>query len=218
MQAGCAFHANELQQRAPGVAYLVTCPPGCAAAGGTVWGSGPYTADSAMCMSAVHSGAISDQGGSFQVVMDQGQPAYRGSVQNNVPSTDYGSYGESYWIRMPDGSPPPAASAAPTAGPQVAQVGCSFRANELQDHQPGMRYGVACPPGCGNNGTVWGTDMYTADSPVCSAAIHAGLIGPQGGQFTVTIQPGQPAYRGSQRNGVHTNDYGSYGEGYTVSP
>src|SRR5258706_2648912 len=135
MQAGCAFHANELQQRAPGVAYLVTCPPGCAAAGGTVWGSGPYTADSAMCMSAVHSGAISDQGGSFQVVMDQGQPAYRGSVQNNVPSTDYGSYGESYWIRIPDGSPPPAASAAPTAGPPGGPVGLPVRAQRLSGPQ-----------------------------------------------------------------------------------
>jgi len=112
VQAGCTFKAADLQQRAPGMAYMVSCPPGCAGQSINVWGSGPYTADSGLCRAAVHAGALNDQtGGSFQVVMDRGQPAYRGSVQNGVQTQDYGSWGESFWIQgaqpAPAAPPPP---------------------------------------------------------------------------------------------------------------
>lgn len=219
VQAGCSMSGKELQGHAPGMTYLVNCPANCATSGRTVWGSGPYTADSPMCVAAAHAGAIADvQGGTFQVVFDQGQPAYRGSVQNNVNTSDYGSYGESYWIRAESGAAPAAVTVAPISAPQVAQIGCTFVASQLQNHAPGMNYRVECPPGC--NATprsVWGSDTYTTDSAVCSAAVHAGVVTDGGGQLTVTILPGQPAYRGSTRNGIRSSDYGSYRESYAVS-
>ena len=219
VQAGCTMSGNELRGHAPGMTYLINCPANCASTGRTIWGSGPYTADSALCVAAAHAGAIADaQGGTFQVVFDQGQPAYRGSVQNNVNSSDYGSYGESYWVRLENGAGPVAGPVAPMSAPQIAQIGCTFVANQLRNHAPGMNYRVECPAGCAATPrTVWGTDTYTADSAVCTAAIHAGVVTGRGGQLTVTIIPGQPAYRGSTRNGVRSSDYGSYGESYALS-
>jgi hypothetical protein len=219
IQAGCSLHGNDLPNHAPGMAYAVTCPANCAASAPSIWGSGPYTSDSPLCAAAVHAGAMADaQGGSFQVLIDQGQPAYRGSVSNNVLTADYGPYRESIIIRLADGSVPTSASAAPAGTSPIAQIGCSFTANDLRAHAPGMQYRVECPSGClAQPRSVWGADAYTTDSPVCLAAIHAGVIADRGGGLTVTIAPGQPAYRGSQRNGVRSSDYGAYRESYVVS-
>jgi Ca2+-binding EF-hand superfamily protein len=66
-------------------------------------------------------------------------------------------------------------------------------------------------------GTVWGTDVYTADSPIAAAAVHAGLLRVgQTGLVKVTILPGQERYRGSSRNGVRTRNYGRYASSYRV--
>jgi hypothetical protein len=61
-----------------------------------------------------------------------------------------------------------------------------------------------------SNGAVWGTDLYTADSWLCRAARHAGVVGAEGGTITVEFAAGRPLYVGSQRNGVASNDYGEY--------
>src|SRR5262249_12899918 len=53
------------------------------------------------------------------------------------------------------------------------------------------------------NGSVWGTDVYTADSSLAAAAVHAGAVQPgQTGVVKVTMVPPQPAFAGSTRNGV----------------
>lgn len=61
------------------------------------------------------------------------------------------------------------------------------------------------------SGFVWGTDIYTDDSSLGKAAVHAGLI--SAGQ-TATIRvcdlPGQSSYTGSTRNGVTTSNWGSW--------
>jgi hypothetical protein len=61
----------------------------------------------------------------------------------------------------------------------------------------------------GAPGIVWGTDVYTADSTIATAAVHAGVlrIG-QKGFVKVTILPGQPSYEGSTRHGVMSWPYG----------
>ena len=66
-------------------------------------------------------------------------------------------------------------------------------------------------PANGRVTDVWGTDTYTDDSSVCSAAVHAGLItAEQGGTVTIRIKPGQAFYEGSDRNGVSSQDYGPW--------
>lgn len=63
---------------------------------GSVWGSGPYTGDSALCVAAMHAGVISDFGGEVTAMSVAGLAAYRGSEANGVTSRDWGSYGESF--------------------------------------------------------------------------------------------------------------------------
>lgn len=82
----------------------------------------------------------------------------------------------------------------------------------------GERIAYDCPAG-GTIGIVWGTDTYTDDSSVCSAAVHAGLITvEEGGRVVIEIAPGEESYTGSEANGVTTNDYGSWGGSFTFPP
>ncbi len=71
--------------------------------------------------------------------------------------------------------------------------------------------------GAVNNGTVWGTDIYTSDSPLAMAAVHAGVLkAGQTGVVKVEIVPGQASYAGSTQNGVTTQDYGPWPGAYRV--
>ena len=57
-------------------------------------------------------------------------------------------------------------------------------------------------------GYVWGTDIYTDDSDLAVAAVHAGLLAVgETGDVTVEILPGQDHYEGSNRNGVQSIGY-----------
>jgi hypothetical protein len=67
---------------------------------------------------------------------------------------------------------------------------------------------VRCPPG-GMAGAVSGTDLYTDDSSICSAGVHAGLIALEtGGVVTVEMRPGQMAFAGSTRYGLTSSRKG----------
>eukprot|EP00727_Mastigamoeba_balamuthi_P010014 m51a1_g5635 hypothetical protein (428) ;mRNA; r:830269-831788 len=65
-------------------------------------------------------------------------------------------------------------------------------------------------------GTVWGTDLYTSDSSRCRAAVHAGVIGLDGGNFRCTMLSGRGEFHGSERNGVISEDYGAFSSSFTV--
>jgi hypothetical protein len=40
----------------------------------------------------------------------------------------------------------------------------------------GQRFSFVCPPSDGGPAYVFGTDVYTDNSPICKAAIHAGAL------------------------------------------
>ena len=72
-----------------------------------------------------------------------------------------------------------------------------------------------CPP-AGTAGSVWGTDVYTDDSSVCTAAVHMGLLTFQtGGTVRIQIGPGKEAFAGSTRHGVTSSDYGPWGGSFS---
>src|SRR5437588_1896847 len=74
----------------------------------------------------------------------------------------------------------------------------------------GQTFTLACSPG-GTAHSVWGSDVYTADSSVCTAAVHSGLITfQQGGTVTIELRPGRSIYGASERNGVTTSDFGAW--------
>jgi LCCL domain len=205
IEAGCSFNATQLQG-APGATFQIACPSGCESNGG-LWGTDVYTADSGICRAGIHAGAISPAGGIVVVQIQPGRPAYRGSSRYNVTSSDYGNYGLSFAVIAPAGQ----ASVAPPqpAAPQVIEAGCSFNSTQIHDAM-GSAHLVSCPPGCADQGGLWGTDVYTGDSGICRAAIHSGLIATNGGPVVVILDAGRPAYRGTVRYGIRSSDYGSY--------
>ena len=79
----------------------------------------------------------------------------------------------------------------------------------------GERFTYGCPVRPPTNPTVYGTDVYTVDSPICNAAVHSGLISPQaGGVVTIQIKPDAGSYTASTRNGVSSKSYGAYKGSY----
>jgi hypothetical protein len=69
------------------------------------------------------------------------------------------------------------------------------------------------------SGSIWGTELYTSDSHLGTAAVHAGLLQVgQKGVVRVTILPGQPIYEGTTKNGVTSASYGEWGVSFKVEP
>ena len=66
------------------------------------------------------------------------------------------------------------------------------------------------------SGSVWGTGIYTDDSVLACAAVHAGVVLPgETKVVTVKILAGQSSYQGSVRNGVTTSSYGAWAGSYS---
>lgn len=76
--------------------------------------------------------------------------------------------------------------------------------------ETGKSYKFLCPAD-GTAASVWGSDIYTADSSICTAAVHAGKITlQQGGEVAIEIRPGRSIYGSTTRNGITSNPYGQY--------
>jgi hypothetical protein len=65
--------------------------------------------------------------------------------------------------------------------------------------------------------SVWGSEVYTYDSHLATAAVHAGVLkAGQRGVVKVTMVKSPEAHRGSTQNGVTTSNWGPYSASYTV--
>jgi LCCL domain len=74
----------------------------------------------------------------------------------------------------------------------------------------GRDFTYTCPQN-GTVGDIWGTDFYTSNSSICSAAVHAGVINARdGGKFQIRIRPGEEFYNGTSRYGVTSDRYGQH--------
>ncbi len=68
------------------------------------------------------------------------------------------------------------------------------------------------------SGAVWGTDVYTDDSSISRAAVHAGLVAVgQTKTVVVTILSGQSSYPSSTRNGVSTSSWGAWSGSFSFA-
>jgi LCCL domain len=67
-------------------------------------------------------------------------------------------------------------------------------------------------------GTVWGTDNYTSDSHLGSAALHSGALelGEEGVVRVTMIDMSRMTIGGSMRHGVMSHDWSTYPVGYRV--
>ncbi|HQN23104.1 MAG TPA: LCCL domain-containing protein [Thermotogota bacterium] len=66
-------------------------------------------------------------------------------------------------------------------------------------------------------GSLWGTEVYTDDSVLAAAAVHAGALKPgEEGVVTVEILEGRTGYDGSIQYGVVSRSYGAYSGSYRI--
>ena len=65
---------------------------------------------------------------------------------------------------------------------------------------------------------MWGTDIYSGDSTLGAAAVHAGLLNPGQTDFLkVTVVPPPDRFPGTPRNGVTSTEYGRYQYAWRLS-
>src|SRR5205823_1167849 len=165
-----------------------------AQAGGTVWGTDVYTDDSPLAAVVIHAGVLkAGERGAVKVTILAGEQSYTGSMRNGISTSDYAAWGGSYKVE--------AFRKGKRGGPALPGGGRGGAA--LPD--PGTLQGVAGQAGqsvvfevTGNaNGIIWGIDVYTDDSALAAAAVHAGVLkAGEKGLIKVTILPGQASYGG----------------------
>lgn len=202
------WSANAVSYRGRvGTVVTLRCPPGGAAA--TVWGTDLYSDDSSICTAALHAGRVTLLGGgTVQITIAPGAARYQGTLRNGVTTRDFASFPGSF--TLVGGAAPGLVATAPSAPstPVWNATATSYRGRN------GEAIRVDCPAG-GTAATVWGTDVYTDDSSICTAALHAGRIQGTGGTVTFYVRGGQSAYRGSARNGVTTRDFARFPGSFT---
>jgi hypothetical protein len=174
-----------------------------------IWGTDIYLDESAICKAAVHAGVLTrGTTGQVTIVMGTGANAFEGTSRNGVTSLGYGPWGSTYSF---------------VSNSQAGQIDWYTSYSQAPDdfHAP---ITVACPPKGTAESGLWGTDVYSASSSICLAAVHAGIITlDAGGRVTVTLKPKQETFVASLRNGIMSKfwtgwNYQSYPQPYTVTP
>jgi hypothetical protein len=189
--ATAAHHRGENGQR-----FRFTC--GARGSLYKVWGTDVYTDDSSVCTAAVHAGLIAQNtGGSVVIEIRAGRESYFGSVRNGVRTGSYESFSGSFVFT---------GERAVSGAQTTTNWGTTASSHRGQN---GQRFTYNCP-GNGSPHNVWGTGIYTDDSSVCSAAVHHGLIGFNGGSVAIEIRSGQSSYRGSDHHGVMSQNFGAF--------
>jgi hypothetical protein len=100
-------------------------------------------------------------------------------------------------------------------GPPAVQIPWTANATQYRA-QIGAVLAFECPPN-GQARSVWGTDTYTTDSSICTAAVHSGRIQlATGGVVQIQIAPGMPTYQGTLRGGIGSFNFGTYPGSFTI--
>ncbi|MDB5528504.1 MAG: protease [Devosia sp.] len=164
---------------------------------GAIWGDGTYTSDSALAVAAVHAGALKvGQAGVVTVEIVPGLDSYAGVARNGVVSISYGPWQVSYRI----------VGAEATSAAQVQRAPENLTVYRGQNGTL-LEFEVTGS----TTESVWGDDIYTDDSSIAAAAVHAGALQPgQTGIVVIEVMPGQASYSGSQANGVASRNYGPW--------
>lgn len=74
--------------------------------------------------------------------------------------------------------------------------------------EPGTLLSCTCPSNPSESSPIWGTGVYSGDSRICKAAIHAGAMDRTGGRVAIQTMADQPSYEASTHNGVTSLSYG----------
>ena len=194
-------NASAYRQEA-GKRVTLVCPPSDGKSA-SVYGTDVYTDDSSICASAIHAGVLKpQQAGVVSIDLVQGSQEFRGSQRNGVTSRNYGRWDYAFKFASD-------AAAGNIGWAAVWAVPPGFTGNVV----------VACPAGGKIDAAIWGTDVYTTDSAICVAAVHAGVItASTGGVVAVQRAPALSEYPGTTRRGVVSRRWGALPNAFTVKP
>ncbi|TVR32533.1 MAG: hypothetical protein EA404_07035 [Spirochaetaceae bacterium] len=70
------------------------------------------------------------------------------------------------------------------------------------------------PAGYADVATLWGEDIYTDDSEIGGAAVHAGVLTLAGGTVTLEVLPGEDSYPGTTSNGITSEEWDQWYRSY----
>ena len=95
---------------------------------------------------------------------------------------------------------------------RVAEIGWSSRLSSMGINKAknvGKTYDFFCQPAAEDliHAPMWGSNVYTANSGICSTAVHSGMISEEGGIVSIELLEGQEFYTGSQKNEVESEDH-----------
>lgn len=95
----------------------------------------------------------------------------------------------------------------------IPEIGWSSRITSMgldQEDNFGEKYKFDCQSAPDDlvHAPTWGTKIYTANSGICSAAVHSGMLNPkEGGEITIKLIKGKKFYTGSKKNDVKSKDH-----------
>ncbi|PFH37729.1 scavenger receptor cysteine-rich domain-containing protein [Besnoitia besnoiti] len=178
---------------------LVSCPSDCTSKVAPVYGSKVYGETSSVCKAALHSGAMTAQGGELVVVLHNGLKSYSGSSGKNgvVSMSEYGPQLRSFSVLK---------------APNFRKLTCRDDGAFVLNMNPGDKELVVCPPGCvtATEAPVYGTKLYSPISAVCRAAIHSGRLTSEGGEVEIEVAGQQETFKGTTSNGIKSANSGWY--------
>src|SRR5688572_8431143 len=177
--------------------------PATDGAGASVYGTDVYTAESSVCPAAIHAGVLKPkQAGTVSILIGSGAKAFTGSTRNGVTTKSYGAWPTSFTF-------------VTDTGPGTINWRTTWSQIPREFTQP---VSLVCPPGGQLGGVAWGTDIYTRDSTICVAAVHAGVITlEKGGEITVTRVANATPFKASERFGVKTATWSAQPDAFSVT-
>jgi hypothetical protein len=194
---------------------------------GEIWGNEIYSLDSEPGVAAVHAGLLQPgQEGTATIRILPGMARYSGLSRNGVSSLPFGAYPGSYrfegmadvipWVSF---DPDTFSTTGGVRGYSMNGALFLFPNPEVMEKRGHLGETFEVEVTGSTEGTIWGTGVYTDDSPVATAAVHAGLLKPgERGKVRVTILPGRSSYEGSLRNGIRSDAFDSFEGSYRLEP
>jgi hypothetical protein len=174
----------------------------------SIYGTDVYTTGSHLGMAAVHCGLLkAGQKGVVKVTILPGQANYTASTRHAITSYAYGQWGVSFKVERSYG------------WASKLSLDALLDPGTLTGHRADLGKSLVFEVTGSATGSVWGTDVYTDDSDLATAAVHAGALAVgQKGRVKVTILPGQDSYTSSMRHGVSSSSWGSWTGSFRVEP
>ena len=101
---------------------------------------------------------------------------------------------------------------ANAGGRRIPEIGWSSRLSSMgvdRTKNVGKTYDFYCQAASENiiHAPIWGTNVYTTNSGICSTAVHSGMISESGGIVSIEILEGQEFYTGSKKNNIESEDH-----------